>query len=128
MTWLPWRTAVSDGGSRDGGLGDGGSGGGASGDAGQDAGLDSEAAATLADLYRAPYVGGPIRPVDSSDAGPPEDPGRIRVEELLRATYGQSREEVAGRLVKVRFFGLRYPFHELAAPALARVVERLSPR
>lgn len=121
-TWLPWRTSATDRGSGDGGFDEG-----ESGDGGQDAGADSEAAATLADLYRAPYVGGPIRPIDSSDAGPLEDPGRIRVEELLRATYGKSREEVASRLVKVRFFGLRYPFHERAGPALARVVERLTP-
>ncbi len=105
-TWLPWQALPS-------GPGDGG--------------LDVEATPTLADLYRAPYVGGPIRPIDATDAGPLEDPGRIRVEELLKATYGATREDVADHLVKVRFFGLRYPFHELAAPALARVVDRLAP-
>ena len=108
-TWIAW-VATSDGGS----IGDGGT--------------TDEAAPTLAELYRAPYVAGPIRAIDEADAGPLEDPGRIRVEELLKATYGSSREEVAGRLAKVRFFGLRYPFHELAAPALSRVVDRLTPQ
>jgi hypothetical protein len=84
-------------------------------------------APTLASLYHAPYVTGAIRPIDTADAGPLEDPGRVRVEELLKVTYGHTREEVAGELTKVRFFGLRYPFHRLAAPALERVVERLGP-
>ena len=86
---------------------------------------EGEAIPSLADIYEPPYAAGPIVPVDTSDAGSPVDPGRARVEELFRATYGASRDAVQARLTKVRFFGLRYPFHERAAPALERVVARL---
>ncbi len=88
---------------------------------------NGEPLASLSEIYQPPYVTGPIVPIDTSDAGAPEDPGRVRVEELFRATYGGSREAVQQRLAKVRFFGLRYPFHEKAAPALERVVARLTP-
>jgi hypothetical protein len=50
------------------------------------------------------------------------------VVELFLATYGASRAEVSSRLTKVKFFGVRYPFHRLAAPALERVVARLEPQ
>ncbi len=86
---------------------------------------DSEEVPDLEDIYQTPYKAGPIVPVDGTDAGPLEDPGRVRIEELFLATYGASRGQVAARLAKVRFFGLRWPFHERAAPALTRVVERL---
>lgn len=93
--------------------------------------LDDEALEELPDLrdiYDPPYVAGPIVPLDVSDAGAIEDPGRARVEELFKATYGRSRDEVSQHLAKVRFFGLRYPFHERAADALARVAARLQPQ
>lgn len=89
---------------------------------------DDEAAPGLSGLFETPYVTGPITPVDTSDAGPDvEEPGRAQLVELYRATYGASRKEVSRRLAKVRFFGLRYPFHERAAAALQRVVARLEP-
>ncbi|PZR06270.1 MAG: hypothetical protein DI536_30505 [Archangium gephyra] len=88
---------------------------------------ESEEIPDLADLYEPPYVTGPIVPIDTSDAGPPVDPGRARVEELFLATYGGTRVKVNEHLVKVRFFGLRYPFHDRAAEALKRVVARLEP-
>lgn len=81
----------------------------------------------LEDVFETPYVTGKIVPIDTSDAGPIEDPGRARVEELFFATYGSKRSEVQERLGRVRFFGLRYPFHELAAEPLRRVVTRLEP-
>ena len=81
---------------------------------------------TLSDVYRVPYVSGVIVPVPTSDAGI-DDPGRERVELLMRATYGNDEDEVMEHLARVRFFGLRWPFHELAAPALERVVGRLQP-
>lgn len=92
-----------------------------------DGGVDPEGEEipSLADIFDPPYVTGPIVPIDTSDAGAPVDPGRARVEELFRATYGGTRREVEPRLAKVRFFGLRYPFHERAAEPLRRVVERL---
>ncbi len=97
-------------------------------DGGLDGGVDPEGEEipSLADIFDPPYVTGEIVPIDTSDAGPPLDPGRARVEELFRATYGGKREEVEPRLGRVRFFGLRYPFHERAADALTRVVERLT--
>jgi hypothetical protein len=95
-------------------------------DAGRDGGdPDSEQAADLADVFATPYVTGLIVPVDTSDAGKIDDPGRVRVAELFLATYGATRDEVQQRLVPVSFFGVRWAFHERAAPALRRVVERL---
>lgn len=88
---------------------------------------DSEEVPDLRDIFEPPYVTGPIVPIDTSDAGPIEDPGRTRVEQLFLATYGQTRAVVQQRLGKVRFFGLRYPIHERVAGALERVVVRLEP-
>ncbi len=82
--------------------------------------------ASLADIYRPPYRVGPIVPIDTSDAGTIEDPGRARVEQLFLATYGATRSEVQQRLGSVRFMGQRYGFHARAAGALTRVVERLA--
>ncbi len=87
----------------------------------------SEESPDLKDIYQPPYVTGPIVPVPLTDAGI-EDPGRARVQELFKATYGNTRDEVSQRLSKVRFFGLRYPFHERAADALRKVTERLQPQ
>ena len=89
---------------------------------------ESEEVPDLHDIFEPPYVSGPIVPIDTSDAGPIEDPGRARVEELFFATYGGTRTEVQEHLGRVRFFGLRYPFHERAAEPLRRVVERLEPQ
>lgn len=80
---------------------------------------------SLADIYRPPYRAGPIVPIDTSDAGAIEDPGRARVEQLFLATYGATRQEVVQHLGSVRFMGQRYGFHERAAAALTRVVARL---
>jgi D-alanyl-D-alanine carboxypeptidase len=88
---------------------------------------ESEELPDLADIFEPRYVTGPIVPIDTSDAGPIEDPGRARVEELFLATYGANRAQVQAHLSRVRFFGLRYPFHEKAAEALTRVVARLEP-
>jgi hypothetical protein len=92
-------------------------------------GPEDEQAPDLEDVFHTPYQPGPIVPVDTADAGArPEDPGRVRVVALFEATYGATQDEVYRRLGRVRFFGLRYPFHELAAPALERVVARLEPQ
>ncbi len=89
---------------------------------------ETPAAIDLESIYRVPYVPGPIVALDVSDAGAIDDPGRVRIEQLFFTTYGASRNEVADHLAKVRFFGLRYPFHELAAEPLRRVVARLEPQ
>jgi hypothetical protein len=98
-----------------------------SADAGQLEAEEPPPSPDLKSVYSVPYVAGPIRPVDTSDAGRLEEPGRVRVEQLFRATYGSTREQVNAQLTYVPFFGLRYPFHDKAAPALARVVARLKP-
>jgi hypothetical protein len=97
-------------------------------DAGDSDDPELEALPDLEDVFETPYVTGKIVPIDTSDAGPIEDPGRARVEELFFATYGSKRSEVQERLGRVRFFGLRYPFHERAVEPLRRVVERLEPQ
>lgn len=88
---------------------------------------EGEEVVDLESIYKVPYIAGPIVTLDASDAGAIDDPGRVRIEQLFLTTYGQSRDEVFEHLSKVRFFGLRYPFHELAAEPLRRVVTRLEP-
>jgi hypothetical protein len=85
----------------------------------------SEAAPDLEAIYEVPYVAGPIVPVDTSDAGSIHEPGRVRVEQLFLSTYGASNAEVQAHLGRVRFFGMRWPFHERAVAAMDRVVARL---
>lgn len=84
-----------------------------------------EDVSALADVFAVPYVPGPIVPLDAADAGSIQEPGRARIEQLFEETYGRTRVEISSRLVKVRLFGVRYPFHERAAPALERVARRL---
>lgn len=97
-------------------------------DGGDDDDEEFKEVVDLQSIYEVPYVAGPIVKLDASDAGAIEDPGRVRIEQLFLTTYGQSRDEVFDHLGKVRFFGLRYPFHELAAEPLRRVVARLEPQ
>lgn len=73
------------------------------------------------DLFSIPYRAGPIRPVTAAD----EDPGRIRVEALFRATYGHSAEEVRRSLVWVEVLGQRLQVHQRARAAFERLGARL---
>lgn len=73
----------------------------------------------LEDTYSIPYRAGPIRPVTTVD----EDPGRIRSEWLLGATYGRKAAEV--ELVPVRFVGHKVSVHRKVRPAFERVARRL---
>jgi hypothetical protein len=84
-----------------------------------------DAPVALEELYRSPYTAGPIVPLDLADAGTLDDPGRRRLEQLFRVTYGATRDEVYRHVTYVPFFGTAWPFHEKAAPALRRVVARL---
>jgi hypothetical protein len=52
-----------------------------------------------------------------------EDPGRIRSEAILAATYGP---KAAAEQVRVRFLGLPVQVHRNIAPALGRVAARLA--
>jgi hypothetical protein len=73
----------------------------------------------IEDMFSIPYRTGIIHPVEIED----HDPGRIRVEPILAATYGP---RVSARLVRVRFLGMSVRVHREIAPALARVAERLA--
>ena len=76
----------------------------------------------LEDLFATPYRTGKIEPVVGE--GEIDEPGRIRLEQLLKATYGASARTVA--LKKLRFFGLRYPVAERALPAFERATARIA--
>jgi hypothetical protein len=67
------------------------------------------------DAFAQPYAVGPTAQVTTPDL----DPGRVRLDGVLRAAY--PRRE----LVRVDFLGHRVWFHARAAPALARVAARL---
>jgi hypothetical protein len=70
------------------------------------------------DIFFIPYRAGAIRPVETEN----DDPGRIRVEALLDATYGPTPAEAQ---VRVRFLGMAVRVHRTIAPALERVAKRL---
>lgn len=75
----------------------------------------------LEDLFATPYRTGKIEPVVGE--GEIDEPGRIRLEQLLKATYGHSARTVD--LAKLRFFGFRIPVARRALPAFERVTRRL---
>jgi hypothetical protein len=72
-------------------------------------------------MFALGYPTSPIAPVTDAE----QDPGRVRVEPLFRATYGTSPADVERALVPVTFVGHTVRFHRLAAPALERVAKRL---
>jgi hypothetical protein len=82
---------------------------------------EREAGPDLEDLFAVPYRAGKIEPVVGE--GEIDEPGRIRLEQLLKATYGGTARTV--ELKKLRFFGLRYPVAARALPAFERVAKRL---
>lgn len=71
------------------------------------------------DTFAQRYVAGPIRPVTTPD----EDPGRIRLDAVFKATYGASQRQVD--VVPIRFLGQALEVHRKVAPAFARVERRL---
>jgi hypothetical protein len=74
----------------------------------------------LKDIFLIPYQAGPIRAVETEN----EDPGRIRVESLLVATYG-SPAAAATQQIRVRFLGMPVRVHRRIAPVLGRVAARI---
>jgi hypothetical protein len=74
------------------------------------------------DVFALPYPRGPIAAVTD----PEQDPGRIRIEPLFRATYGEDAKAVERALVPMTFIGHPIRFHSRAATALARVAARLA--
>jgi hypothetical protein len=75
----------------------------------------------IEDMFALPYPTGAIVPVANEE----EDPGRVRVEPLFRATYGQNEREVSLALVPVKIASKTVRFHRRAAPALERVAARI---
>jgi hypothetical protein len=75
----------------------------------------------LEDALSLGYPKGEIAPVTDEA----QDPGRVRVELLFRATYGATAREVSAALVDVKIAGRVVRFHRRAAQALGRVATRL---
>ena len=75
----------------------------------------------LKDIFLIPYRPGPIRAVKAEG----EDPGRVRVEAVLAATYGGAGTAAALQ-VRVRFLDMPVRVHRKIAPALVRMAERLA--
>ncbi len=73
----------------------------------------------LEDTFSIPYVTGPITPVTREN----EDPGRIRLDALFLAAYGDTEAHVD--VVELDFLGQRLKVHRKVAPAFARVARRL---
>jgi hypothetical protein len=69
----------------------------------------------VADMFAQRYQPGPIAPVTVADW----DPGRVRLDLLLRAAYPKRG------IIRIDFLGHKALVHERAAPAFARVAARL---
>jgi hypothetical protein len=69
----------------------------------------------IEDVFAQKYVKGPIHAVTTVD----EDPGRARLDQLLRLEYPK-----AG-LIEIDFLGKKLRVHKKVAPAFARVAQRL---
>jgi hypothetical protein len=124
---IPWHRTVPRAG-RDGGVRDAGpdpADGGEEEDENENESLPADP--DLSEVFAVPYVKGPIRPVVGDEADI-QEPGRARIEELFMGTYGHTASQVRDHLDHVRFFGTRWGFHERAAPALLRVIDRLTPQ
>ena len=69
----------------------------------------------LQDTLSRAYRGGPIRAI----VDPDDDPGRVRVDALFRATYPRAA------LTRIDFFGHRLRVHEKVVAPLQRIAARL---
>lgn len=70
----------------------------------------------LEDTLSQRYEPGPIVPITTAD----QDPGRIRVDALFRATYGDSAKAVEHELIPFTFFGQSLRIHPKAKTAFER--------
>jgi len=73
------------------------------------------------DALRIPYRRGPIVPVTTAD----DDPGRVRLDALFKATYGASASAVSRRLEPLRLAGSPLTVHPRAKAAFERVAARV---
>ncbi len=71
----------------------------------------------LKDNYETRYAVGPIVPVTRED----QNPGRVRVDELFKNTYGKTAREVQTSLVTVMVGGKAFAVHTKIAAPLRRV-------
>jgi len=76
----------------------------------------------LEDTLSMPYKTGPIVAVNTPD----HDAGRIRNDDLFKATFGGSESAVKAKLVDVDFVGQKVKFHTKGAAALAKVSTKLT--
>lgn len=74
------------------------------------------------DVFSEPYTTGPIVPNDVFESGP----GRVRLEKVFRATYGDDAKAVEKKLVKVTFAGKPLRVHEKAKDAFAAAGKRVA--
>jgi len=74
------------------------------------------------DIFYLPYPTGEIVPVTEEG----RDPGGVRVEPILRATYGASAKAVEAKLVPVDFAGKTLRVHVLAKPAFEAAGKRVA--
>jgi hypothetical protein len=82
---------------------------------------DKLATPDLEDTLAMPYLLGAIKPITVVN----DDPGRIRSDALLKATFGGTSAAVQSSLVNVDFVGQNVKFHTRAAAALGKVSVRL---
>jgi D-alanyl-D-alanine carboxypeptidase len=71
------------------------------------------------DVFSMPYRSGTIRPVSAPD----DDPGRVRLDEVFKATYGATHDTVD--VVDVTFLGQKLKVHRKVVPRFAAVEARL---
>ena len=73
------------------------------------------------ELYEIVYPTGAIQPITQVDF----DPGRMRIDALMLATYGKTASEVQHALTSVRVGGKWFGVHEKIAAPLKRVAARI---
>ena len=73
------------------------------------------------DVFELVYRSGPISPITDPDY----DPGRVRVESLMRVTYGANAAAVQAALVTVRLRGRPFRVHSRIEAPMKRVAARL---
>jgi hypothetical protein len=72
-------------------------------------------------VYEIIYPTGTIKPITEIDF----DPGRVRIDSLMMATYGKTAADVQHAMVSVRLGGKWFGVHEKIAEPLKRVAARI---
>jgi hypothetical protein len=82
---------------------------------------DADASPSVVEVFGARYPTGPVMPVASDGS----DPGRVRLEPLMRLAYGATPAEVESALVTVVLRGEPVRIHRKVAEPLRRVSSAL---